>query len=65
MPTPTSSCPHCDGLSVWLESLSQATNVDYYRCSQCSMVWNVPKGQTGPMTVNVKGQAVAANKQRM
>jgi hypothetical protein len=50
MPVPTSPCPHCQGLSLWLENLSREAIVDYYRCSKCSYVWSVSKDGTGSMT---------------
>jgi hypothetical protein len=43
MPTLTSPCPHCQGLSVWLETLSSQTSVNYYRCSHCTLVWSARK----------------------
>ena len=55
MPPKTCPCPHCQGLSVWLEDLSLDAYVDYYRCFTCAYVWNVPKDKCEPITeVTVK-----------
>jgi hypothetical protein len=65
MATSSSPCPHCQGLSIWLENLSQESYVDYYRCSKCSLVWNVPKGTSGmaqEVTIVAAGRSVKANK---
>jgi hypothetical protein len=48
MPAATAPCPHCQGLALWLENVSQEAYVDYYRCSKCALVWNVRKEPAGP-----------------
>ena len=37
-------CPNCQRVaSCLLDSASHDARVDYYRCSSCGHVWNVPK----------------------
>ena len=44
----TCPCPICERHGHWLESLSRDAYVDYYRCTACGHVWNVPKNECEP-----------------
>ena len=42
-------CPACGGRDVNRLLEFPANLVDYVRCGSCNHVWNVPKGQEGPV----------------
>ena len=49
-------CPACKNPAPrFLEAASEDALVDYYRCDECSCVFNVPKGRPAAEPVSVMG----------
>jgi len=46
---PSPLCPICQSTSArWLEAVSHAAWVNYYRCRACSHLWSIPKLKASP-----------------
>ena len=60
---PVRPCPECQNPTPRvLDALSAHAQVWYYRCPNCSHIWNVPKADpAGTQTSNVAGTPTRQN----
>jgi len=45
-----SSCPHC-ATNAHPVVISEPTQMDYFRCEPCGMIWMRPRGRDGPIYI--------------
>ena len=51
-------CPHCNGVGIWFEYLTDAAYVDYYRCFSCANVWTVSRDTSKPTNYVIAKMAI-------
>ena len=52
-------CPSCDsGHVAPLDEILFSANLDFFRCADCKLFWQVPKAEDGPATSMLSGAPI-------
>ena len=52
-------CPRCSsGDVVPLDSILSSPHLDFFRCPDCKLFWQVPKAEDGPASLIVSGEPI-------
>jgi transposase-like protein len=54
-------CPSCDsGHVVPLDGILFSPNLDFFRCDDCKLFWQVPKAEDGPASSMLSGAPITS-----
>jgi uncharacterized protein (DUF983 family) len=54
-------CPSCDGGHVVpLDGILFSPNLDFFRCADCKLFWQVPKAEDGPASALLSGAPITS-----
>ena len=53
-------CPRCSsGEVVPLDAILFSPNLDYFRCADCNLFWQIAKAEEGPASLILSGEPIS------